>query len=742
MVRRVNRRSLKKDKLFVFFAIERERENQGLEESTTSYSELLLAKNAGLADQPAAVIPRPFYETRYTGRMDYTINDKNSAYVSYSAQTNNSQNDQSDGTGDLTNGNFTTNRLILSNFTLNSILSDTTVNQFTAGYQYWNNLIASNISAPLVIFPDASFGTNTNVPQQSFQKKWQFRDDLSKTIGSHTLKMGIDSIFNPVEGGFFEFSSTLEIDFAADPSSILANTTKYPQGFATPGLVSGMTQADGDPYFEVPTKQLGLYFQDDWKVSRRLTLNLGLRWDKDFNMIGGSDVKGSRTYQELVALDNPISNPYVSKLPHDDNKDFSPRFGFAYDLTGSSKQVLRGGFGLYFGNVFQNIPLFMEQMSNPTVFQSAVSLSSPSDIVTGTGIPLGSWRYGVDPMPVVPPPSTLLAPGSVGRLMDPNYRNPVAEEFNIGYSWAPAASSVFEVEYTHVLGLHENKTMNIDQKVPVDGACCFRPLDPAFAASTESELASVRDEQSIGRSHYDGYNFSFRQRMTHHFSVNANYTLAWAYGYDSGQPSFRDYPRLSTAPFASYEYGPTPNDERHHVTISAIANLPWGLELAPILQFGSARPYENGTSTSIGIGNSGNTLNTGGGTYNAVVVPSGNRTDYLAFSGDNTTAQNCFYGLNGYAPGSCTIAKYDPLRGDPFFELDLRLSKTIRLGERARVELIGQAFNLTNRANYGNDFGNNIADPSTFGHPIGFIAPSSTIIPRSLWSEFGARFSF
>lgn len=733
---------IKKDKLFVFFALERERENQELAESTTSYNELVLAKGAGLAAQPSATIPRPFFETRYTGRMDYTINDNNTAYVSYSSQTNNSLNDQSDGTGDLTNGNFTKNHLLLANFTLNSILSSNTVNQFTAGYQYWDNLIASNISAPLVVFPSASFGTNTNVPQQSFQKKWQFRDDISKTIGKHTLRAGVDYIWNPVEGGFFEFSSTLEIDFAVNPSTILGNPGLYPQGFSTPGLVTGMTQANGDPYFEVATKQLGLYFQDDWKVTPRLTLNLGLRWDKDFNMIGLSDVKNSRTYQELVALNSPISNPYVSRLPHDDNKDFSPRVGFAYDVTGSGKHVVRGGYGLYFGNVFQNIPLFMEQMSNPTVFQTVISLSAPTDIVTGTGIPLGSWRYGVDPLPVVPPPSTQLAPGSVGRLMDPDYRNPMAEEFNAGYSWAPNTSSVIEVDYTHVLGLHENKTINIDQKIPVDGVCCFRPLDPAFAASTEPELASVRDEQSIGRSRYDGVNFSYRRRMSNHFSVNANYTLAWAYGYDSGQPSFRDYPRLSTAPFASYEWGPTPNDERHHVTLSGIVDLPWGFQMAPILQFGSPRPYENGTANAISIVNSSNTLNTGGGTYNAVVVPSDDITNYLAFSGNNTAAQNCFYGLNGYAPGSCTIAKYDPLRGDPFFELDLRLSKTIRLGERMRLQLIGQAFNLTNRANYGNDFGNNIADPTTFGHPIGFIAPSSTIIPRSLWSEFGARFSF
>lgn len=732
---------IKRDKLFVFFAWERERENQSLAESGTSFNELTLAKSAGLAAQPASIIPTPFFETRYTGRMDYTIDDKNTAYVSYSAQNNNSLNDQSNGTGDLTNGNFTRNRLMLANFTLNSILSSTTVNQFTAGYQYWNNLIASNISAPLVTFPNASFGTNTNVPQQSFQKKWQFRDDISKTIGKHSLKAGIDYIWNPVEGGFFEFSSTLEVDFSVNPSTILNDPASYPQGFATPGLVTSMSQANGDPYFEVATKQLGLYFQDNWKVTPKLELNLGLRWDKDFNMIGGSDVKDSRTYQELVALNSPISNPYISRLPHDDNKDFSPRVGFAYDLTGSGKHVFRGGFGLYFGDVFQNIPLFMEQMANPTVFQTAISLTSPTDIVTGTGIPLGSWRYGVDPFPVLPPPSTQLAPGSVGRLIDPDYRNPVSEEFNGGYSWAPNPSSVVEVEYTHVLGLHENETINVDQRIPVGGVCCFAPLDPAFAASTQSRLASVRDEQSIGRSRYDGVNFSYRRRMSNHFSLIANYTLAWAYGYDAGQPSFRQYPRLSTNPLAPYEWGPTPNDERHHVTLSSVINLPWRVELAPILQFGSPRPWISPSQTA-GVTNSSNTLNTGGGTANAVVVPSNNPTDYLAFSGDTTAAQNCFYGLAGYTPGACTIAKYDPLRGDPFFQLDLRLSKTIMLGERMKLELIAQAFNLTNRANYGNDYNNDIADPATFGHPAGFIAPASTVIPRSLWSEFGVHFSF
>jgi hypothetical protein len=298
---------------------------------------------------------------------------------------------------------------------------------------------------------------------------------------------------------------------------------------------------------------------------------------------------------------------------------------------------------------------------------------------------------------------------------------------------------VFEFEYVHVIGLHENKTMNVDQKVPdtsqpIGSQCCYRPLDPVFAANpTIPELASVRDEQSIGRSQYNGYNFSYKQRLTHHFSLNASYTLAWAYSFGGGGTSFRDYPVLATNPFASFAWGPSPNDERHHVTVYGVWELPFGMQLSPILQFGSARPYT--------LTNSSSTLNTGGGTQPAVVVPINDPTNFLAFSGDNTDAQNCFYGINGVAQ-SCTIAKYDPLRGDPFFELDLRLAKDIKLSERFKLQIVGQAFNLTNRANYGNDFGANIGNPSTFAHPVGFISPASTIVPRSLWGEFGFRLSF
>jgi hypothetical protein len=324
--------------------------------------------------------------------------------------------------------------------------------------------------------------------------------------------------------------------------------------------------------------------------------------------------------------------------------------------------------------------------------------------------------------------------------MDPNYRNPVTQEFNIGYSWAINSNTVFETEYTHVLGLHGNKTINIAQQIPNNGVCCTNPIKQPLIDSGQPWMGSVRNEEAIGREHYDGINFSFREQMKR-FQLTANYTLAWAYGYGTGGGSFRNYPKVPLAPFAPWEWGPSPNDERSHITVAGVVNLPKGFEIAPILQYGTARPFD--------ITNSSNTLNIGGGSAVGVVVPTSDPTDYFAFTTKNgyatsalanKAAQNCFYGLTG--PASCTVAKYDPLRGDAFFQLDTRLAKNFKIKERSNLQLIAQAFNLTNRANYGNNYNNSIGNAKTFNHPAGFIAPSSVIIPRAIWGEFGARFTF
>jgi hypothetical protein len=743
-----------RDKLYGFFAIERQRENTSITEDPTALAELTLAKNAGLAAEPAAIIPRPFYETRYNGRLDYKFNDHETAYLSYTSQANDSLNDQSSQTADLTEGNFTKNHLQAANFTLNSVLSNSTVNSFLVGYQYWNNIIDSELKVPLVTFiGGSSFGTNGNVPQQSYQRKWQFRDDLTKTVGRHTFGMGVDFIYNPKLGGFFESNSTLEVDFGADPSCILATVddtvnhcgpTYYPDGFATAGAVIGMSASAGDPYFDMPggTKQLGLYFQDDWKVTKKLTVNLGVRWDKDFNLVGASAIAKSRTFLELQAINSPYA-----KLAQDDDKDFSPRIGFAYDLTGQGKHVLRGGYGLYYGNIFQNIPLFMIQQARPSIYQGLFSLTQPSDIVPGTGIALGDWHYGVDPNPTIPPPLTSLVDGATGRLMDPDYRNPVSQQFNFGYQWAATKNSVVEVEYVHTLGLHENKTVNINPTIAVLGTDSSgnpeivsndRPLSAAFVAAGVPDLGRVMDEQSVNRSRYDGLNLSYRQRMSKHFSLNANYTLsrAMGWGIQSGgadaSSGFRNYPHDPLNIWDPRDFGPTDNDERHHVSISGVVQLPWGFQVAPILSYGSARPYDLRSGFDV--------LSRGSGYSRPVIVPIDDPQNYLAFDGsgpgfDSAAALACL------AAGQCRQVGYDTVRGDPYFNLDMRVAKNIRVREGWNLQLIFQGFNITNRTNYGSNF-HNTNTAGTFMTPEGFINPSSSFTPRAFVGEFGARFTF
>src|SRR5205823_6079927 len=130
----------------------------------------------------------------------------------------------------------------------------------------------------------------------------------------------------------------------------------------------------------------GLYFQDTWKTTTRLTLDLGLRYDRDFNLMGSNAQANSRTFQLLKAIKSPFAG-----IPQDYTKGFSARVGFAYDLSGSGNNVLRGGYGLYIDQTFLNIPLFMIQQANPTLFATVFSIAG-TDPVPGTGIPLSQYR--------------------------------------------------------------------------------------------------------------------------------------------------------------------------------------------------------------------------------------------------------------------------------------------------------------------------------------------------------------
>lgn len=726
---------VRKDADFLYFAWERLREHTAIPVTGQAFSELSLVKNLGA--QPASSIPTPYTDTRYYGRFDHRFNSNETFFLSYSSQSNNGLNDQSGNTNDLSEGNFTTNQLQLANATLTSVLTPKFVNVFTAGFQYWNNLIDSAGRAPLFTFPSGiSFGTNGNVPQQSYQKKWQFKDDMSYQMGNHGLKWGVDFLDEPKLGGFFEFNSTLEVDFQDLPSVILSNKSLYPQGFATPGAVVGMSQSIGAPAFDLPggAKMLGLYFQDDWKATKRLAFNLGVRWDKDYNLMATQAQGKSRTYQLLKAINSPLAG-----IPNDYNKAFSPRVGFTYDLTGSGNNIVRGGYGLYVAQTFLNIPLFMIQQTNPTLFATVLSISGSgpgstcSDCtVPGTGIPLSQYRYGVDPKPTIPPPPTSLEAGDVGRLMFPGYRNPYSQQWNIGFAHQFNTSTGLEVDYVHELGLHEEKRQIVNYVDPTTGK---RVLSAQLAAAGQPQIARISMETDWGRSRYDGLNVALRRRMAKRLSFNALYTLSEGWAYNGNAASYSNTVTDPRFPLQPSDFGPVPNDERHRLVLSGVFDLPWGFQIAPIMQLASARPY-NATS---GISN---VLGFGSGTAAAhAIVLKSNPGDLVGFEASNkfsaTAARAC------YLAGTCEQAHFDALRGQAFFQFDTRVSKQINFGERANVKLLFQGFDITNRANFGNNFDGNVKHfGSGFGQPLGYITPAGTIVPKSFRAEFGAEFTF
>ena len=726
---------------YFFFALERQNEVTSIPVASDAFAELTLAQSIGA--QPATVLPTPYKDWRVNARIDHTFNSRNNLFVSYSDQSNLGLNDQATNRVDLSQGNFTKNRLLLGNITLNSVLTSRVVNAVTIGYQYWNNLIDSEKKVTTVTFPSGiGFGTNVNVPQQSYQAKYQFKDDLSINKGAHTFKLGADYLWEPKLGGFFEFNPTLEVDFQKKPSAILAG----PGGFSAPGAVIGMTATAGNPYFNLPggAKMFGVYFQDDWKVTRNLSLNLGGRWDKDFNLIGTQAQNQSRTYLELKAINHPAARA----LPHDDNRDFSPRVGFAWDMRGNGRNVLRGGYGLYYGQTFLNIPLFMIQQINPTIFVSVFSISSSgpgdatADFVPGTGIRLSAWRFGIDPLPTIPPPPTQLPAGSTGRIMDPDYRNPYTQQWNLGYAWQLNSYSVLEFDYTHILGLHESKTVNINPQLRlVANESSARPLSAAFAAAGVPVLGRIDLEESSGRSRYDGLNVSYRRRLHNRVSVNATYTLARALAYNGNSAAFRNRAFNPFDIFGAYDLGPTPTDTRHRFSMGGVVNLPGGFQVAPIVQLESARPYTVGYPTLDVLGVGG-----GRGTSHAIVFNS-NPNDLIAtFNAFGTTTKPYRDCLRA---GSCSIASFDNARGQAFFQLDARITKNFKIRERANLQAIFQVFDLTNRANFGNNFDGNIIDTvgaagaaPSFGKPTAFITPSGVTVPHSLSAEVGLRFSF
>lgn len=264
-----------KDKLFFFFAIERFRERQNVAVSQAAAVQLPLIPGAQFVSE----IATPYNDTLLSAKIDHKISEKQNMAYRFSFQKNDSPNDQvaNPATTDLSGGNTDNNKLYSFVINHNYTFSPTKLNSFVFHFQDFKNEILGVTTNPQLIFPGGiSIGANTNVPQATLERKYQFRDDFSWIKGNHTIKVGTNYIYTELGGFFFFGSKGYTISFFDSPSVIRTNTTLYPNGFATPGAVQNISFSDGEGTHDQKIHQLAFYFQDDWKVNRNFTLNLVL----------------------------------------------------------------------------------------------------------------------------------------------------------------------------------------------------------------------------------------------------------------------------------------------------------------------------------------------------------------------------------------------------------------------------------------------------------------------------------
>jgi hypothetical protein len=207
---------------------------------------------------------------------------------------------------------------------------------------------ASTISG-LETFGDSQFMTAiTAFPILRNQEKYQFRYDVTRTTARHSPRFGINFIHEPVLSGALTANPEVLLTFTSDPAFYAANPANQAQ--FTAELQAGLPPAPpspGDGSFSQNVRRLGLYVEDSWRATPRLTVNYGLRYDTTFGLFLASG------HDQNVNLALP-ANGVVSGIPHDYRKSFAPRLGVAYGLGQSRNTVLRGGVGLYFNDLAQN----------------------------------------------------------------------------------------------------------------------------------------------------------------------------------------------------------------------------------------------------------------------------------------------------------------------------------------------------------------------------------------------------
>jgi hypothetical protein len=790
-----------RDKLFGFLAMEYLNQDHAVPVGIREFT------NTGMGTLIGGSAPAFVHDVRITSKGDWVPNDKDHISLRYSFERSL---DIDNGflvqpAGAAANRQQSLNRYNSVLASWSKSLSSHQVNTVIYQKNYFiNNIPFFSPNDPVtnpsglalgneVRFPDLQDGANYRIPQRTRLARDQVRDTFYWSLGKHSVNFGAEYQHYGSDIFFDLFGSGTLIMTEDFPAQNLFTGT--PCSAATPcddtdipiaiGLKSDAPGSPSGPF--VHNNYLGSFVQDDWRVRPGLTLNLGLRWDIDFNSLGETD--RDKPCPSLTAIDP--SNPnceFIRNIlgPHKGSgkfKNFSPRVGFAWDPLGKGRTVVRGGYGIYYDRVILE-PAELEEVLNGRVLP-LTAFGGATCTAPGGAVPpnlnncfLSGAIYTASSPTLASPFSGGFSPFGIGvNIIDNESNTPYVQQFTLGVQHQLGNDYTLSVDGLHDRGIRQlvpRFLRSLPPGITTPYIDCPNGRDPctvidpshltpaATGCPSDPTCQQITDFQSAARTWYDAMLVTFQKRQgsgLRHAGFNVSYTLSKTFDEqpdDQVSPSGKstEDPAIVAMHVNNLrlEKGYATSDERHRFVLYGSMEMPWKLNVSPIWTWSSHIPMDSAVGALNGgrlpniprnaLGRqipTGAALNAAILAYNALppCLPNGNTPGPVP----------CNEGLLQSAPGVPLQVNPKFKFGDDFNSFDMRLSRTFHFTEPHSLQFIAEAFNLFNVTNIRGTTNrnysgfNNTIDSAGFNHPLDtagkFFGSGG---PRAF--QFALRYSF